>query len=71
MGSMSAPHWIIVLIIVLLVFGPKRLSSLGKGLGEGIRSFREGLAGDGDAASTDKAIEKDKPAGEKTPSAPS
>jgi sec-independent protein translocase protein TatA len=49
MGSMSAVHWIIVLVVVLLVFGPKRLASLGKGMGEGIRSFREGLGGDADA----------------------
>jgi sec-independent protein translocase protein TatA len=70
MGSMSAMHWLIVLIIVLLVFGPKRLSSLGKGLGEGIRSFREGIAGDGETTPGEKAIQKDKP-GEKTPSAPS
>ena len=48
MGSMSAAHWLIVLVVVLLVFGPKRLASLGKGMGEGIRSFREGLSGDGD-----------------------
>ena len=62
MGSMSAAHWLIVLLIVMLVFGPKRLSSLGKGLGEGIRSFREGLAGDGDREGSEpKAIEKDKP----------
>jgi sec-independent protein translocase protein TatA len=64
MGSMSAAHWLIVLIIVLLVFGPKRLSSLGKGLGEGIRSFREGLAGDGES-SDEKAIQKEKPPTEK------
>lgn len=63
MGSMSAAHWLIVLVIVLLVFGPKRLGSLGKGLGEGIRSFREGLAGDGEKDhASDRAIEKEKPA---------
>lgn len=63
MGSMSAAHWLIVLVIVLLVFGPKRLSSLGKGLGEGIRSFREGIAGDTDREHhEDRAIEKEKPA---------
>lgn len=61
MGSMSAAHWLIVLVIVLLVFGPKRLGSLGKGLGEGIRSFREGISGDGDKEQADRAIEKDKP----------
>jgi len=65
MGSMSAAHWLIVLLIVLLVFGPKRLGSLGKGMGEGIRSFREGLAGEGgdhDARrDTHAMVEKDKP----------
>jgi sec-independent protein translocase protein TatA len=64
MGSMSAAHWLIVLLIVLLVFGPKRLGSLGKGMGEGIRSFREGLAGEGDhpeARRDTHALEKDKP----------
>jgi sec-independent protein translocase protein TatA len=64
MGSMSAAHWLIVLVVVLLVFGPKRLASLGKGMGEGIRSFREGLAGDGDehhrATTDDRAIDKEK-----------
>jgi sec-independent protein translocase protein TatA len=62
MGSMSAAHWLIVLVIVLLVFGPRRLASLGKGMGEGIRSFREGLAGDGDnehRAHEDRAVKKD------------
>lgn len=69
MGSMSAAHWLIVLVIVLLVFGPKRLGSLGKGLGEGIRSFREGLAGEGDREHRDEhAIEKEKPTQNQTPS---
>ena len=64
MGSMSPMHWVIVLIIVLLVFGPTRLASLGKGLGEGIRSFREGLAGDGHGQNPTepRAIQKEKPA---------
>ena len=61
MGSMSPLHWLIVLLVVLLVFGPKRLASLGKGLGEGIRSFREGLSGDERAPDDAKAIQKDKP----------
>jgi sec-independent protein translocase protein TatA len=61
---MSAAHWLIVLVVVLLVFGPKRLASLGKGMGEGIRSFREGLAGENDEhpqrPTDDRNIEKDK-----------
>ncbi len=44
MGSLSLGHWIIVLVIVLLVFGPARLGQVGKGLGEGIKSFKKGLA---------------------------
>jgi sec-independent protein translocase protein TatA len=43
MGSFSPVHWVIVLVIVLLLFGPGRLAGVGKGLGEGIRSFKKGL----------------------------
>jgi sec-independent protein translocase protein TatA len=47
MGSLSPIHWLIVIVIVLLVFGPGRLAGVGKGLGEGIRQFKKGL-NDGD-----------------------
>ncbi|MGC4086966.1 MAG: twin-arginine translocase TatA/TatE family subunit [Polyangiaceae bacterium] len=47
MGSLSPIHWIIVLVVVLLVFGPNRLAKLGKELGEGIGSFKKGIDGDG------------------------
>ncbi len=70
MGSMSAAHWVIVLVVVLLVFGPKRLASLGKGMGEGIRSFREGLAGDPDEKQRhpeERAIDKDKASHDQAP----
>ena len=46
MGSFSPVHWVIVLVIVLLLFGPGRLAGVGKGLGEGIRSFKKGLSED-------------------------
>jgi sec-independent protein translocase protein TatA len=42
---MSPLHWLVVLVVVLLVFGPKRLGDVGKGLGQGLRGLREGLAG--------------------------
>jgi sec-independent protein translocase protein TatA len=45
MGTMSPLHWLVVLVVVLLVFGPKRLGDVGKGLGQGLRGLREGLAG--------------------------
>ena len=48
MGSFSPVHWVIVLVIVLLLFGPGRLAGVGKGLGEGIRSFKKGLNEDPD-----------------------
>jgi sec-independent protein translocase protein TatA len=45
MGTMSPLHWLVVLVVVLMVFGPKRLGDVGKGLGQGLRGLREGLAG--------------------------
>lgn len=38
-------HLIIILIIALLVFGPRKLPELGKGLGEGLKGFKEGIKG--------------------------
>ncbi|MCA9641257.1 MAG: twin-arginine translocase TatA/TatE family subunit [Polyangiaceae bacterium] len=46
MGSLSLAHWLIVALVVMLVFGPKRLAEAGKGLGQGIRSFKEGMKAD-------------------------
>ena len=57
MGSFSPVHWLIVIVIILLVFGPARLAGVGKGLGEGIRQFKKGLnddAPDGGDASAPK-----------------
>lgn len=42
---LGTPELLIILAIVVLVFGAKRIPELGKGLGEGIRSFKDGLAG--------------------------
>lgn len=49
-------HLLVILFIALLVFGPKKLPELGKGLGEGIRSFRESM--NGNQAPTPKDEEK-------------
>ena len=50
----------ILLIIVLFIFGPKRIPSLGKSLGEAIRGFRKGIKGDDeeDTKLTDKETDK-------------
>jgi sec-independent protein translocase protein TatA len=54
MGTMSLTHWLVVLVVVLLLFGPKRLGDVGKGLGQGLRGLREGLSGkDPDAPPAD------------------
>lgn len=52
MGAMSVGHWVIVLIVVAIVFGPKRLAGLGQGLGEGIKGLKDGLAGRDDEGPT-------------------
>lgn len=57
MGSFSLAHWLIVIVVLLLVFGPKRLSEVGKGLGQGIRNFKKGIEGDSDAKSEEEAEE--------------
>lgn len=43
MGSLSPIHWVIVIVVILLLFGPGRLAGVGKGLGEGIRAFKKGI----------------------------
>ena len=43
MGSFSVTHWVIVLIIVVLVFGTKKLRNVGKDLGGAVHDFKKGL----------------------------
>ncbi len=62
MGSFSIWHWLIVLTIVMLVFGTKKLRNMGGDLGGAVRGFKEGMK-DGtadepaNAASTAQAID--------------
>ncbi len=46
MGTFSIWHWIIVLVVVLLVFGTKRLRGAGRDLGEAVKGFKKGMADD-------------------------
>ena len=47
-GNIGLPEIAIVLVIVLIIFGPKRLPELGQSLGRGIREFKGSLGGDHD-----------------------
>ncbi|MBB1473340.1 MULTISPECIES: Sec-independent protein translocase subunit TatA [unclassified Luteimonas] len=48
MGSFSIWHWIIVLVVVLLIFGTKRLRGAGRDLGEAVKGFKKGMSDDDD-----------------------
>ena len=43
MGSFSIWHWLIVLVIVLLIFGTKKLRNIGTDLGGAVRGFKDGM----------------------------
>lgn len=45
MGEFSIFHWLVVLAIVLILFGGRKIPEVMKGLGEGIRNFKDGMAG--------------------------
>jgi sec-independent protein translocase protein TatA len=45
MGEFSPIHWLIVLAIIVLLFGGKKIPEVMKGLGEGIRHFKDGMSG--------------------------
>jgi sec-independent protein translocase protein TatA len=51
MGSFSIWHWLIVLLIIVLVFGTKKLKNMGADLGGAVKGFKEGMK-DGSAPDT-------------------
>ncbi len=57
-GLLSPVHLVIILVIVLVLFGPGKLPDLGKGLGKGIREFKDALRTGTDAPPEKKAEEK-------------
>ena len=78
MPNIGPTELIILLVIVLLIFGPKRLPGLGKQLGSGMREFKESISGKGGRDDDDDDDEPDadrrkteaalgRPEGEKAP----
>lgn len=51
MGEAFPIHWLIILLVVVLLFGGRKIPEVMRGLGEGIRSFKEGMRGDHGAQS--------------------
>ncbi len=43
MGSMSIWHWLIVLLVIVLIFGTKKLRNIGSDLGGAVKGFKEGM----------------------------
>ncbi len=42
-GKLGLPELIVILVIALIIFGPSKIADIGKGLGEGIRNFKQGM----------------------------
>jgi sec-independent protein translocase protein TatA len=48
MGSMSIWHWVIVLVVVVLLFGTKKLGNVGSDIGKAVKGFKDGVKGEDD-----------------------
>jgi sec-independent protein translocase protein TatA len=50
MGSFSIWHWLIVLLVVVLIFGTKKLKNIGSDLGGAVKGFKDGVKSGGESA---------------------
>ncbi|MGA3127436.1 MAG: twin-arginine translocase TatA/TatE family subunit [Candidatus Korobacteraceae bacterium] len=53
-GKVGLPELLVILVIALIIFGPSKISQLGKGLGEGIRNFKSAVKDDHTPPDSDK-----------------
>lgn len=58
MGSFSIWHWLIVLVVVLLIFGTKKLRNIGSDLGGAVKGFKEGMKTEEDKTQAQAKIEE-------------
>ena len=52
-------EWVVILIVALLIFGPKNLPKLGKSLGKTVKNIREGMSGDGEQQTEEAEVVED------------
>jgi sec-independent protein translocase protein TatA len=52
MGSMSIWHWVIVLVVVVLLFGTKKLGNVGSDIGKAVNGFKDGVKGEEEKTTT-------------------
>jgi sec-independent protein translocase protein TatA len=57
MGSFSIWHWLIVLLVVVLIFGTKKLRNVGQDLGGAVKGFKDGMKADDDKSATGAKLE--------------
>ena len=62
MGMPGGMEWVLIALVVLLLFGGKKIPELAKGLGSGIKNFKNAVKEDEEVASTDKKDEIEKKA---------
>jgi sec-independent protein translocase protein TatA len=68
-GSLGGTELIIALVIILLLFGAKRIPELARGLGSGVREFRAGTRGEGVEEKDEEKKDEELTSGEKSPEA--
>ena len=64
MGTFSIWHWLIVLVVVVLVFGTKKLGNIGSDLGKAVKGFKDGVKTDEDEPTATAKIETEPTKGE-------
>ncbi|GIZ53478.1 Sec-independent protein translocase subunit TatA [Noviherbaspirillum aridicola] len=55
MGSFSIWHWLIVLVVVMLIFGTKKLGNVGSDLGKAVKGFKDGVKGEEEKTAQEKS----------------
>ena len=58
MGGLSIGHWLLVLLVVVLVFGTKKLGNVGSDLGKAVKGFKDGMKGEEEKSAPTQVADK-------------